>query len=45
MRTTHFRNETLNKENDVAPFILLSSLLYLFMTFGKNEFLNVSVLQ
>ena len=34
------RNEALNKENHVAPFIFSSSLFYSFMTFGKNESLE-----
>ena len=40
-----FINEALNKENYVAPLIFSSSLFHSFMTFGKNEFFNVSVLQ
>ena len=40
-----FSNDALNKENDVAPLILSSSLFHSSMTFGKNEFLNVLVQQ
>ena len=40
-----FGNEALNKENDIAHLIFWSSLFYSFITFEKNEFLNVSVLQ
>ena len=42
---TIFSNEALNKENDAAPFIFSSSLIHSFMIFGKNDLLNVSVLQ
>ena len=40
-----FINEAFNKENDVVTFTYSLSSLHLFITFQKNEFLNVSVLQ
>ena len=40
-----FINEAFNKENDVVTFTYSLSSLHLFITFPKNEFLNVSVLQ